>query len=230
MFPSIEATRSSIRRAAIIPRDTMRIRRRWRLGCLSVYRWNITSGQGGVRPDYSQDSFLPDGGEVQVQFHQRRGNSTWHFLGMEAYQREEKDGARWGSVTFARMHAMVVAVVRGERKQASCRRLLAESQRLHLCPCGRNTRTSDPIPLESRHLRREASSRPCSPHVLLARQHDPLICLVRLWREKRHRCLDVMSALVLVDACQCQSARGAILELFSLTLELCLYPLKLSYH
>lgn len=133
MFPSNEATRSSIRRAAIIPRDTMRIRRRWRLGCLSVYRWNITSGQGGVRPDYSQDSFLPDGGEVQVQFHQRRGNSTWHFLVVEAYQREERDGARWGSVTFARMHAMVVAVVRGERKQASCRRLLAESQRLHLC-------------------------------------------------------------------------------------------------
>jgi hypothetical protein len=37
-----------------------------------------------------------------------------------------------------------------------------------------------------------------------------------------------MSAHVLVDACQCQSARGAILELFFLSIDLCLYPLELQ--
>ena len=37
-----------------------------------------------------------------------------------------------------------------------------------------------------------------------------------------------MSAHVLVDACQCQSARGAILELFFLSIDLYLYPLELQ--
>jgi len=90
-------------------------------------------------PDPDPDSFLPDGGEVQVQCHQRRGiDSTWRFL-RKLIKKKRRTARSGGSITVAK-----TAEERNDRSEVAV--VASEQASAYICPFGRNTRTSSPIP------------------------------------------------------------------------------------